>query len=378
MSTVTKPNQKSVYTLADLGITPEEAAEYCKLADVPEEVFQQAMAEGRTNTRDGDPLSQEALWKSIRKLRRTGAGSGQRTPPSRLVCETSTIKRTRRTKAKIEALENALLEIVAEEEQPTVRWVFYRAVSAGVIPKTEPAYKQIVCRLLGKMRKDGRLPYDALADGTRWRMKPRSYRSLSAAMNRMQEDYRRELWANQRDYVEIWTEKDSIASIVYSVTSQWDVPLMVARGYPSLSFLYSCAADLTAIRKPAYLYYFGDHDPSGKDSRRFVEQTIREMAPTVQVTFRTIAVTPEQIVSWKLPTRPTKKTDTRAKHFKGRSVEIDAIAPSRLRQLVESCIVHHIDAKRLASMRRVETAERETLQGIVRRLAGDGKEGPGE
>jgi len=36
-------------------------------------------------------------------------------------------------------------------------------------------------------------------------------------------------------------------------------------------------------------------------------------------------VTPEQITEWNLPSRPTKATDTRAKGFKGDSVELDAI-----------------------------------------------------
>jgi hypothetical protein len=51
--------------------------------------------------------------------------------------------------------------------------------------------------------------------------------------------------------------------------------------------------------------------------------------------FVRVAVNPEQIEEFDLPTRPTKKTDSRAKTFEGESVEVDAIPPARLRQMVE-------------------------------------------
>ena len=50
--------------------------------------------------------------------------------------------------------------------------------------------------------------------------------------------YRKSLWADADAYVEIWLEKDALSGVVYPVTSQFDVPLMVARGYASLSFLH--------------------------------------------------------------------------------------------------------------------------------------------
>jgi hypothetical protein len=43
-------------------------------------------------------------------------------------------------------------------------------------------------------------------------------------------------------YVEVWLEKDALSGVVLPVTSMYDVPLMVARGYASLSFLHSAAA----------------------------------------------------------------------------------------------------------------------------------------
>jgi len=89
-----------------------------------------------------------------------------------------------------------------------------------------------------------------------------------SALEEMHKFYRRDLWANQDVYVEVWAESDSVAGIIADVTNEFDVPLMVCRGYSSTTFLYSAAQNIEAVGKPAYLYQVGDHDPSGVDIAR--------------------------------------------------------------------------------------------------------------
>lgn len=72
-----------------------------------------------------------------------------------------------------------------------------------------------------------------------------------------------------------------------------------------------------------------------------------------------------QIAEWNLPTRPTKKSDTRSKSFDGESVEVDAIEPDHLRSLCEEVIRRNIDGDKLERLQRVEAAERETLETLV-------------
>jgi hypothetical protein len=43
---------------------------------------------------------------------------------------------------------------------------------------------------------------------------------------------------------------------------------------------------------------------------------LRELATDADILFERIAVTPEQIAGWDLPTRPTKTSDTRAKAYR--------------------------------------------------------------
>jgi hypothetical protein len=263
-------------------------------------------------------------------------------------------------------LRDTLVEILTTGAPMTVRQVFYQMVTRGAIPKTDAEYKQTVCRLLTEMRLAGTIPYGWIADNTRWMRKPKTHSSAGEALALTAKAYRRALWDDQPAYVEIWCEKDALAGVLYDVTEPWDVPLMVTRGYPSLTFLAEAAETIAAQDNPTFLYYFGDFDPSGVDIPRHTEDRLRELAPAAVITFERVGVTADQILQWNLPTRPTKTSDSRARAFTGSaSVELDAIPPDELRDLVGSCIDQHIDGDALKRTLVIEREERSTLLSFV-------------
>ena len=278
-------------------------------------------------------------------------------------CESRPTKR--RTRSEMDEIRAAIVAVLGEIQPATVRQVYYQLVSRGVITKTEAEYKSTVVRLLTVMRREREIPFGWIADNTRWMRKPPSFSSLGDMLVESQRLYRRALWDNQDAYVEIWLEKDALSGVLYEETAEFDVPLMVTRGYPSISYLYEAAEAVSECGKPAFLYYFGDYDPSGCDITRAVEAGIREFAPSAEIHFQRVAVTREHIDRWKLPTRPTKSSDSRSRQFDGDSVEVDAVPPATLRAMVRGCIERHIDRWRLAQLRRVEAQERETLKRIA-------------
>jgi hypothetical protein len=275
------------------------------------------------------------------------------------------IKRERRTRKSMDTIRGAIRSALEQDHPMTVRQLFYRLVSGGAIDKTEAEYKGTVVRLTGEMRLDGEIEFGWIADNTRWMRKPRTHSNLEDALQDAARTYRRSVWDDQDVYVEIWLEKDALAGVLIDVTKRWDVPLMVTRGFASLSFLYEAADAIRAQGKPAYLYYFGDHDPSGIDIPRTVEQRIREFAPEADIIFERVAVNRDQIEQWDLPTRPTKKTDSRSKNFEGESVEVDAIEPAELRRMTEQCIFSHINLPAYNRMAVIEEEERKTLSRIA-------------
>lgn len=275
------------------------------------------------------------------------------------------VRRARRTAAEMDTIRHGLIHIVAAHRPVTVRQVFYQAVATGLVDKTEHSYRHTVARLLADLRRSGDINYYQIADSTRWMRKPTTYRDLGDALGRLHRTYRRELWIDQLDYLEVWLEKDALAGVIHEVTAELDIPLMVTRGYASLSFLHPAAETISAVGKPTYLYYLGDHDPSGVNIPVKVEQTLREMAPDTEIHFERIAVTVDQIEAWDLPTRPTKTTDTRSRTFVGRSVEVGAIPADDLRDLVRDAIEAHIDLDDLELTKQLEAGDREVLARMV-------------
>jgi hypothetical protein len=265
----------------------------------------------------------------------------------------------------MELLRAAIHAAVAANQPMTCRQVFYALTTQDAIPKTEAGYRSVV-RLLGLMREEGQLPFEWIADNTRWMQKPLTHGSIRAALDFTTRTYRRCLWDDMDVAVEVWLEKDALAGVLYDTTAEFDVPLFVTRGYASKSYLYEAATDLATDGVTTFIYYFGDHDPSGLDIPVKVEEALRRYAPEAEFQFERVAVTPEQIALWSLPTRPTKRTDTRSLGFEGGSVELDSIPLYRLRELARDCIERHVDAQVIADIRRTEDQERRELREIAR------------
>lgn len=277
------------------------------------------------------------------------------------------VRRFRSTKLDVDNRRSALVAIVMKMQPMTVRQVFYQATVLGLVDKSESGYDRVQTDL-AHLRRMGALPFDWIADNTRSQLKPRTFSTPMAAIKEVARSYRKSLWYNAPSYVEVWLEKDALSGVIFPETAKYDVPLMVARGYSSLSFLHVAAQSLNRLDVPAFVYHLGDFDPSGVNAGEKINQTLREMAPNAEIHFERLAVLPEQIEAWSLPTRPTKQSDSRAKAFGDISVELDAIEPDRLRGLVEAAIKRHLPAERLEDFLEAEEAEREWIQNVAARL----------
>jgi hypothetical protein len=281
-----------------------------------------------------------------------------------VVYAASRIKRGRASKAEILSRRQALYQIVAEQKPMTVRQVFYQATIHRIVEKEESGYSKVQ-RDLVEMRKSGWMPYGWIVDNIRSRRKHRSYCSPAHAIMETARLYRKDLWANADCYVEIWLEKDALSGVIDGVTSMYDVPLMVSRGYSSITFTYEAAEFIGDLDVPVFIYHLGDFDPSGVDAGKKIERDLREFAPKAEIHFKRLAVNRDQILAWNLPTRPTKTTDSRAKNFGDISVELDAIPPDQLRQLVDDAIQRHLPPDQLKILKATEEDERRLFRGLV-------------
>ncbi|WP_052460148.1 hypothetical protein [Tessaracoccus massiliensis] len=265
----------------------------------------------------------------------------------------------------ISELDDLLIEIVAEENPVTVRRVFYSATTkTDLVPKSEAGYSVVQRRLLA-LRRAERMPYYWIADNTRYVVKPLSYDSADEALKLTAALYRKALWLDQPSVVQIFTEKDALVSVVQPVTDEWQVPLGIMRGCASESFIYEEAQSVQRERRKTYFYQLGDHDPTGVMAWEKFEEGVRRFAPNANLAFDRIAVTEQQISEMDLPTRPTKKSDSRSASFKGDSVEVDAIPAPVLRDLVRAAIEQHVDQHQLRATKVFEESERDLLLSLT-------------
>jgi len=261
----------------------------------------------------------------------------------------------------------------------TLRQLFYALTVRSILEKTESEYKRLAA-LTSAMRKDGTLPYEWLEDGTRFVYAQKVYESAEAALRDLSTRYAVSPWPESDCAVEIWLEKDALAGPVYDVTFDYCVPLRVQRGYASLSASYK-AAKATAARaknsQQTAVFYLRDFDPSGADAARASEQAVGDILESdfdvdrSWMTVTIIGVLERHINAWKLPTRPTKNTDSRAAGFASSvSVELDAIPPAKLRELVTDAILEHLPDQAME----IKEAEEESTRAYLAALA-DAKNG---
>ena len=309
---------------------------------------------------DEDGAHSSAALRECNGARAAGANPAARSAtPAPYVA--SLVKRERATKADMEDRAEALIAIVDRSKPCTVRQVFYQATVRGIVEKTEAGYAKVQ-RQLADLRRAGRIPFASIADNTRWRRKPVTFDSLTEAVEHAAQTYRRAVWSDVDVHVEVWLEKDALAGVLYPVTDLYDIPLMVSRGYASLSYLYEAASFMRELEKRVVILHFGDYDPSGQDAAAKIEATLREFAPEIEIQFFPLAVTERQIRRWRLPSRPTKQSDTRSRTWTGGdSVELDAIEANQLRALCRHWIEAIIPDGWLKTLQAAEESERELL-----------------
>lgn len=252
----------------------------------------------------------------------------------------------------------------------------YRLVSLQVIGNTKNEYKEL-SRQTARAREEGRLPINCFVDQGREVYdngyeddseleEPENYidRSISVLKD-LDEDYAEQdipKWYNQKHYLEIWIEKDALASTFIQLAGG-DIPVRIVpnKGYSSLTFMWENARRLKKIAngegKKIHIRYFGDFDPSGDDMDRDIVQRL-EMLGVSDVDFERVAVTPEQIRRYNLPSMPTdeesikkynndpRKDAFEAEHGGSYAVELDALtvyAPDDLKDMVQGCIEEFFD-----------------------------------
>ena len=187
-------------------------------------------------------------------------------------------------------------------------------------------------------------------------------------MKTVKQSYRKDKWEAQTKYIEIWTEKDALRSVLTEITYPYDVSLMVARGQLSRTAIYEAIQRYKAkADKECFLYYCGDFDPSGLSIYNSIQKRLE--ASGIFINYERIALTEGQIEKYKLPSDPGKKSDPNYNKFVSvygddKVVELDSLPPDVLRDIVKDCISKNIDWDIFAQVQKEEKEEQTKLNNF--------------
>jgi hypothetical protein len=255
----------------------------------------------------------------------------------------------------------------------TLRQIYYQLVSRQYIPNRKESYRRL-SQLCVKGRDEGILPEDAFADRLREIDKPSSWADLNDFMATVRQAYRKDVWQDQENYIEIWTEKDALRGVITPVTYAFDVSLLIVRGQVSRTAIYESYERFFAKMqegKNCYLFYFGDFDPSGLSIYNSLVQRLRNYGEGYGngIIFQRIALTAEQIEEYHLPQDPAKKSDPSYKSFVAEYgdnvVELDSLPPDALRELIKNCIEPKINKAVSVQVQETEKREKVMLEKLL-------------
>jgi len=251
------------------------------------------------------------------------------------------------TQTRINQANEIIAEYQAQGFKLTLRQLYYQFVSRDLIPNTVQSYKS-----LGDVVNDGRLAglidWDAIEDRTRNLRSSPHWSSPRSIVRACADQFAVDLWDAQENYVEVWIEKDALVGVIEGICTELDVPYFACRGYTSQSEMWGAAQRLIEREKAGKkttIIHLGDHDPSGIDMTRDIQERL-EMFGSTAVIHR-IALVYDQIEQYNPPPNPAKTTDARyqsyADKYGDESWELDALEPSVIVSLIREAVEARID-----------------------------------
>ena len=220
----------------------------------------------------------------------------------------------------------------------TLRQLYYQFVARDLLPNTQQSYKRIG-DVINDARLAGHIDWEAIEDRTRNLRKRPDWSGAGEIIGACARQFRLDRWADQPVRPEVWIEKDALVGVIEGVCDQLHVPHFSCRGYTSQSEMWGAAQRMMAWpgHQWCLLIHLGDHDPSGIDMSRDIEDRLRMFGAEVEV--RRIALNMAQVDEYNPPPNPAKITDSRAtkyiQKFGTESWELDALDPQVLADMVE-------------------------------------------
>jgi hypothetical protein len=269
----------------------------------------------------------------------------------------------------IALMDGILSEYAAQGYVLTVRQLYYQMVARDYIPNNMRSYKRLVGHC-ANARKAGLLNWAYLEDTARRKFYPASWKDPADIIEAAAQGFRVDRWQGQPERVLVMIEKEALSGVFSGPCDEHHVRLYPNKGYTSLSYIYTVGKMIRRMvnfqHLDVHVIYFGDHDPSGMDMDRDIQERLGLFSSWTPFGFTRIALTMDQVEEYDPPPDPAKLSDSRAGAYVAKygydSWELDALTPQVLTKLLEEEIALHVDQDIWDATMAKEKEMREELQ----------------
>jgi hypothetical protein len=262
-------------------------------------------------------------------------------------------------------LVDAVLAEYADYLPLTIRQIFYRLVGAHNYTKTERAYKKL-CVTCSRARRAELIPMEHIRDDGGTVIKPNAWVSAEDFLDATRQEASAlvlDRQAGQPTRLVVMCEAAGMAPQLARVADPYGITVMASGGFDSVTSKYEFAETYSDFATE--VLHIGDHDPSGTHIFSSLAEDVTAFADALDgdITFTRLAVTPDQIRRYRLPTAPPKLTDRRS--FSGQTCQAEALPPDVLAQILRSAITAPFDQR---AYDRVLRAERKARKQLIAHL----------
>lgn len=153
---------------------------------------------------------------------------------------------------------------IAEAARPiTIRGIAYKLFVAGLIPDMGRKQTAKVSTQMTWAREQGIIPWGWIVDETRTAERVNLWASPDDIITAAVRGYRRDYWAEQANWVEVWSEKGTVRGVLAPVLDEFGVTFRVHHGFSSATAINDIAEETKGADRQLIVLYVGDWDPSG-------------------------------------------------------------------------------------------------------------------
>lgn len=256
----------------------------------------------------------------------------------------------------------------------TLRQVYYQFVARGLLANSDRNYKRLGS-IINDARLAGLMDWSFIRDRTRFLRSQGYWEDPEQIIDASARGFQRNLWieSGQHYRPEVWVEKDALIGIVEQAASPLHVPHLSCRGYVSQSEMFSAGRRMRQHFHRGHtpvVIHLGDHDPSGIDMSRDIQDRLSLFAGQ-RVDVRRIALNMDQVEQYDPPPNPAKLTDSRGADYVDRfgddSWELDALEPSVLTALIQEAVAPLIDQEAWDYAESVDQHDRDRMTAVASR-----------